>query len=365
MARNRIRRLLLSITLLALLLAGCSPGVGGPPWNLDSGPEAKAGLPSGKVVAAWIERTALPYGSKEPEPGRILVLDEREQASALPTSLTDECHPNVPLYLGLSPDATKLAMVVDNRCDDPKTSEFHIIDVQTGARLSTLRGGGELGTFAWAPDSERLAITTRPGGGRVVNGMSGEVLAQLVDGTRPEWAPGDKIMLATDSDEHQYVSFEPDGTRLVLFERVKQGRWLSEGIFLGQRFKPGEDPKTSLYGVNGQPRKEWSCPGPLPISPDGRTTVGVAYTTPDETTGDKSPFIETCDVASGELKPLSPNFTFTVHDVAWLPSGRVATIVFSTFQTIDPDTGEHTVRAKAAKDHYYHGLTTSLGYHSF
>ena len=206
MAVTRIRRLLLSLTLLALLPAGCSPGAGGPAWNRDSGPQVKAGLPSGKVVAAWIERKALPFGSKEPEPGRILVLDEREQASALPTPLTDECHPDVPHRIGLSPDATKLAMVVDNRCDDPKTSEFRIVDVQTGALLSTVQGGGELGSFAWAPDSERLAITTRPGGGRVVDAMSGEVLAQLVDGISPEWAPGDKIMLATHSDEHQYVS---------------------------------------------------------------------------------------------------------------------------------------------------------------
>ncbi len=328
-----------------------------------SGPVPTVGLPPGPVAAAWLQLDTI-GGPGADQPATLVVADDRALVTVLPGQVTDSCHKAI-FSTVLSPDGTKVALEGPSVCDTPRTHSVRIIDLATDVVVATLPGGD--GGVAWAPDSARLILanTHRPGEAMTA---SGAVVAQLTAGFDPHWVPSSVIALSAYDAGADVVVFRSDGTRVTELTGIRRGgRWISEGLFAGAA---ASENGTEVLAVDGNgPNRDqsvvsttWPCrPGPL--SPNGKTVVGLGKATVGILLRGPLSYLQGCDVGTGRLKRLSPNYTpvYLEDPGRWLPNGLIAVLIGDTFQTVDIRTGHHHVIAYTGRTTaYYFGLTTTL-----
>jgi WD40-like Beta Propeller Repeat len=352
---------------LALIAAGIEAAyrwaVGPIAQAPDSGPVPAVALPARPVVAAWeyIDATSTVVPPGVASLVYLVVVDDRSQVDVLPTPLTDACH-HVLSGLVLSPDGTRVAVVGSLDCGAPPfTQSVRVVDVVHDRVVTTLPGGD--GGVAWSPDSTRLIIANihRPGD---ITTQSGTVLGHVPTGFEPHWTPSSLIALSVYDAHNTVVVFRGDATRVTELSGYQSGRWISGNRFAGARGdvadvvdvdSTGKSPVTVV--------RTYPCPlGP--ISPDAKTMVG--YATP--TVGavrNSATLLQSCDVVTGQLKRLSPNYGASeLEGAAWLPDGLIAALIGPTYQTIDARTGRHRIFAhtdRSSSLHYFAALTTVAG----
>ena len=337
------RSTILATILVTALLTGCNEAPE-EKWNLNAGSVPIEGTPASPVVAAVVEWA---YGGMIGS--RLLVVDSEDQVHALPTALSDDCHPNYPWDTALSPDGKWIALTIFDQCGEPKGQELRIVNTATGEQ-TTIRREMEFGDLAWSPDSTRLVV--RIGSDRMeVVDVKGAVLAKLPAGSQVEWAPGELIAVGTYAGFTEFVLFTPEGMESEVLEDVRTGTWITKDVFAGGRYR-GEYPNTKrdlrFYRPDGSETKVWECP-PAALSPNGETVAGVGSTEPEGVFRSTQVFLEVCDFDTGRRTRLSPSYApVVIDDPHWLPDGRIVAIFLGTLQVIDPVTGEHEPLAKSA-----------------
>jgi dipeptidyl aminopeptidase/acylaminoacyl peptidase len=221
----------------------------------------------------------------------------------------------------ISPDGTKIAYV--RRSNDVMTDRTRptiwLIDVRTGAQAPLVASPGAHSQPRWSPDGKRLAyVSTGEGGGAQLfvrwmeTGASARVTGLPDTPESIAWAP--------DGGRLAYVMNVPDeGMKLGKAPAKPEGaNWapplevIDKVVYRrdgGGYVKPGFDHIFLVSAEGGAPRQltfgPWHDGGPLSWTPDGRAILFSAVRTGDWQRNSVNSEIQSLDVESGAIRPLT------------------------------------------------------------
>jgi len=161
----------------------------------------------------------------------------------------------------LSPDRQRIAYLA------LPGAALHVAKVD-GSEDRILAEGGGLNWFSWSPDSEHLVYNLDPDSRNYVVSVSGDEPARYVaEGTFPEWAPCERILVEQGASLY---SVRPDGSGLVGLGETGSRLCHPNGEMLALQPSPGHS--IQLVPIDGRAGLGTLTTGRLPggsWSPDG------------------------------------------------------------------------------------------------